>query len=1047
MKPALAKALKITGITLASIVGVVLIAVSVLCYVVFTPKRLTPIVDQVADSLLTCPHELEEVNLTFFRTFPNFGFSVKGLYIINPTEGAQSDTLLAAPEVVASVQLFKAIKGDIYVNQCYITNAEANIYIAEDGTTNFDVFYLSPDTVEEEVDTIGGWRLNSIGWDEDIRVTARKLTFVDKKDDIDASLRNADIRLAALEKDTMAGAALTLKAEDIDVNLKGEQYTNDLQLQLYLPALLANGTERVIIDGTKLQINEFALTLDGEVGTPCLSSGVYNCDVTLKTDEWQIKPLLALVPTQFTSALKDIDVDGALQLEANAQGTYSDSIMPLVKAHVLLNKGEGQYKPLPYQLQNIALDADATLDLNNKKSSAVKVNSLKAKTKNTTVSAKGQVSELLGDMLLNVQANVNANIPDFAYFIPEGMNVTGHAKGDVKAKIRLSDLTNMRLEKGVISGDLALDKIHYTMDSLEVDLPANKLTFRIPNAQPTWRKLTWLDAKLQMEKLDFQQPGLAIAKLGKSDLRIELGNVLKTMPIIYANIDLASEQELIVDMDTIRATIAGPKLTAYAELDTKDTTNVPIVNAKMSFNDLKANFNEISAHLRQSELEAKMSGAARFKSAPRLSASIRSEAMQGNVGKDVVLATNKFNIKAQAAYNPQAKEKEENILLQWNPRLHFDMNKAEVDIAAFPQHVSVPQVSFDYSNRKFSIETSQIKLGDSDFSLTGEVYNIGKWLQNRDTLTGELNFISEHTNVNQLLDLFSADSGSEETPAQAATEAPEEKDGNGPFLVPQRVDLVLKTKIKEANVFNETAYNLGGQVYIRNGALVLEEMGFVCNAAKLQLTAMYRTPRRNHIYLGLDYHMLDVDIEALISMLPQIDSMMPMLKSFKGNAEFHLAAETFLNQNYQLKPSTLRGACSLFGKDLVVLDSETFDQIAKLLMFKKSTENKVDSISAEITLYKKEVDVYPFVVSMDNYMVALGGRHNLDMTFDYHVNVLSPIYLGVDVKGKPDDLSIKLAKCIYAKDFRPIIHKDVDKQSAELRSIIRESMRKNVKIK
>ena len=1046
MKPAVAKALKITGITLGSIVGVVLIAVSILCYVVFTPKRLTPIVNQVADSLLTCPHELEEVNLTFFKTFPNFGLSVKGLYIINPKEGAQSDTLLAAPEVVASVQLFKAIKGDIYVNQCYIKNAEANIFIAEDGTTNFDVFNLSADTVEEEVDTIGGWQLNSIGWDEDITLTARKLTFVDKKDTIDASMRNVDIRVAAIENVDAAGASLALCAEDINCSLKGEQYADSLKLQLFLPALMVDGTERVVIDGTKLQINEFGLAIDGEVGTPCLDSSIYNCDVTLKTDEWQIKPLLALVPAQFTSALKDIDVDGQLQLEAHAKGTYSDSLMPDITAHVMLHNGTGKYKPLPYTLQNIALDADATLDLNNKKASAVKLNSLKAKTKNTTVAAKGQVSELLADMLLNLQLNINANIPDFEYFIPDGMKVTGHAKGDVKAKIRLSDLTNMRLEKGLITGDLKLNDIHYSQDSMDVDLPANQLTFRIPNAKPTWRKLTWLDATLKMDKLDFQQPGLAKANLGSTDLRIELGNVLKTMPIIYANIDLASASELMADMDTISAKIMNPHLTAYAELDTKDTTNIPIINAKMSFNDLKASYNDITAHLKQSELEAKLSGSARLKSAPRLAAAIRSKAMNAAVGKDVLMTTDQFAIEAQAAYDPNAKKKDENILLQWNPRLKFDMHKAEVDIAAFPQHISVPQVDFKYSNRMFNISTSQIKLGNSDFSLTGEVRNIGKWLQNRDTLIGELNFVSEHTDVNQLMELFSADSGSEETPAQAATEAPEDN-SNGPFLVPQRVDLVLNTKIKEAKVFNETAYNLGGQVYIRNGALVLEEMGFVCNAAKLQLTAMYRTPRRNHLYLGLDYHMLDVDIEALISMIPQIDSMIPMLRSFKGDAEFHLAGETFLNANYQIKTSTLRGACSLFGKDLVVLDSETFDQIAKLLMFKKSTENKVDSISAEITLYKKEVDVYPFVVSMDNYMVALGGRHNLDMSFDYHVNVLSPIYLGVDVKGTPDDLSIKLAKCIYAKDFKPIFHKDVDTQSAELRSIIRESMRKNVKIK
>ena len=260
------------------------------------------------------------------------------------------------------------------------------------------------------------------------------------------------------------------------------------------------------------------------------------------------------------------------------------------------------------------------------------------------------------------------------------------------------------------------------------------------------------------------------------------------------------------------------------------------------------------------------------------------------------------------------------------------------------------------------------------------------------------------------------------------------------------MDLTLNTQIKQANFLNQTARNLGGKIYVKEGMLVLEEVGFICNAAKLQLTAMYRTPRRNHIYVGFDYHMIDINIQELIGMIPQIDSMMPMLSSFKGQAEFHLAAETYTNAQYEIKPSTIRGAASIFGKDLVVLDNETFSKMSKLLMFSKKTENKVDSISAEMTIYKKEIDVYPFCVSLDNYMVALGGRHNLDMTFNYDVNVLSPIYLGVNVSGNLDDLKIKLAPCRFAKDFKPLFHRKVDTQSAELRSIIRESMRKNVKL-
>jgi hypothetical protein len=223
-------------------------------------------------------------------------------------------------------------------------------------------------------------------------------------------------------------------------------------------------------------------------------------------------------------------------------------------------------------------------------------------------------------------------------------------------------------------------------------------------------------------------------------------------------------------------------------------------------------------------------------------------------------------------------------------------------------------------------------------------------------------------------------------------------------------------------------------------------VGFVCRAAKLQLTAMYRTPRRNHLYVGLDYHMLDVDIDELLTMIPNLEDMVPMLSSFKGAAQFHLAAETYLNSQYKPKMSTLRGAASLTGKDLVVLDGETFSKISKLLMFNKKTENRIDSINAEITVYKNEIDVYPLCVQMDNYMVALGGRHNTNMTFDYDINVLSPIYLGVNVSGTMDNLNIKLAKCKFAQDFKPHWYQKADTQSLEIRQRIKKSMEKNVRI-
>ena len=67
------RALKITGWTLLGIVVTLVLMACIAIWLVFTPARLTPIARQVAAKVITCEHEIGEVELTFFSTFPRFG--------------------------------------------------------------------------------------------------------------------------------------------------------------------------------------------------------------------------------------------------------------------------------------------------------------------------------------------------------------------------------------------------------------------------------------------------------------------------------------------------------------------------------------------------------------------------------------------------------------------------------------------------------------------------------------------------------------------------------------------------------------------------------------------------------------------------------------------------------------------------------------------------------------------------------------------------------------------------------------------------------------
>ena len=941
------KALKIIGWTLLGIVLTVVAAVCIVCYVIVTPARLTPIARQVADQFITCPYEIGEVDLTFFSTFPRFGLRADGLLLINPKEGAQNDTVVAARHFVATVDVKEFLDhNNLHVHELLLDDAQVNFFIAEDGTTNLsDVFVSTPDTT---VDTTAfALPFDALRVDG-LRIKANAITFVDNKDTIQASLGETELSAKAESWDDML---IALDAQDVCATLQGETYADNLHLELIAPLAMNLDSMHFAFDGARLAVNDFDIRLEGKVA---LNEDI-DLDVALSTGEWQIKELLALVPASFTSSLKDIDVDGKIQLDATVKGTYSDAQMPLVTAQLNLKNGKGSYKPLPYTLRDIALQADADLNLNKGQRSNVRLKKLSAKTKNSQVSVAGKVNDLLGDMLLDLHLNLDANIPDFDYFLPDSMRIEGRMKGTAKAKMRMSDLQKSCIPNAEV--DLTTDHLFFTMDTTVVaDLGASTI-----HAQGT---------KILSDKAEY-------------------------------------------------------KLTLTSET-------------------LVGSFEDIHADLKDAQLEAVVTGG------KRVNAKLKTQALNANMGEELQAKTGSLALEAGARYNKDG----ENALLKWNPRLKVNLKNGVLNLPEkLPETVYIPSIEFSYSNRAMHIDNSRIELGNSDLNLKGDVRNIGKWFRHQDILTGELDIVSDHCDANQLLAWFSADEGSEEeaTPATEEPTANANTNANAnaesdPFLVPTDVDLALNTHIREVDIFTQHATDLKGGLYIKNGTLILDEMGFVCRAAKLQLTAMYRTPRRNHLYVGFDYHMIDVDIDELLTMIPNLEQMVPMLSSFKGAAQFHLAAETYLNSQYQPKMSTLRGAASLTGKDLVVLDGETFSKISKLLLFNKKTENRIDSINAELTIYKNEIDVYPLCVQMDNYMVALGGRHNTNMTFDYDINVLSPIYLGVNVSGTMDDLKIKLAKCKFAQDFKPHWYQKADTQSLELRQRIKQSMEKNVRI-
>lgn len=131
------KALKITGITLGALVGLLLVVAGIAVAIINSSGRLTKIVKHYVPQLVNCETKLGSASVVLFKAFPNVGVGIEHVALINPMEGSPSDTLANIDDLTVVLDIKKLLKEkEIVVKQCILERAFVNIYTDSMGNSN-----------------------------------------------------------------------------------------------------------------------------------------------------------------------------------------------------------------------------------------------------------------------------------------------------------------------------------------------------------------------------------------------------------------------------------------------------------------------------------------------------------------------------------------------------------------------------------------------------------------------------------------------------------------------------------------------------------------------------------------------------------------------------------------------------------------------------------------------------------------------------------------------------------------------------------------------
>lgn len=1033
------KALKITGIVLASLVGLILIVAGIAVAMVTSSGRLTKMVKKYAPEFITCEMELGKADLTLFKTFPNVGIDIENVALINPMAGSPSDTLANIDDLTVVLDLKKLLKEkEIVVRKCILEDAFVNLYTDSIGNNNFDVFKS-----KETSDTTSTFDyLVDI---EEVRLKNSALIYTDDRNGMMAQAHGLNLDLKGKMEDKDIDADLTLDADDLRLKMKAiqlatksldldfdgdianmdkiegivklttpdislnlnEPYLENDTLNLNLPLQFSLKDMKGHLDKAQIGLNRYLIDVDGDV--EIADNKDINLDLTLNTNTLIIEDVLTYLPEKVQQKLSSIDYSGKATLsDVEVKGTFNDSLMPLIKARVVTDNVTVNVKQLPYPFTEVNLDGHLDLDLNTEVNSFT-VNNVKAKFNRSSFTADGVVDDLLGDIGLKLKVKGDVPMTDIKGFLPKKMKLNGRTNLDLTTNFTvdqlMKSLDDYNLNRLKANGTLKIKDFAFDMDTINVTSPLLNVGLTLPAAaKGKGRKGAYVSLASQTLQ----------AKAGKG----------------------------------IQADMKSPDIKLSAD-NFKGGFEKMLLDAALNFSKLDVVYEDVTAHL---DAPALTFVTTPEKNAKRLNARITLDGKDvvAKKGKDFALNSNTLKVNASVDEN----KKKTDFLNRWNPSADFTLGNAVVQVDGIDEDIKISNIDFLFNSHELDFKKSTFRFGKSDFSLQGSVIGIKEWVEDhKNLMKGEMQLTSNFADINEILDLTSGLGHSDAEPSvpesiEGVEATVTENTTDDPFMVPEGIDFNFVLNTKKALYDNFDLNNLNGTMTVKDGTLILREIGFTNKAAEMQLTALYQSPRKNNLFLAMDFHLLRVQINDLLTMIPYIDTLVPMLKTFDGQAEFHIGAETRLTSNYQPKISTFRAAADIEGKNLTVKDKFTFTKITDMLDISTNGQYRVDSLDVQLTAFKDEIDLWPSQIAIGKYKVTVDGRMKLDKNGEYHLSVTQsplPVRLGLMISGPLNNLEYKLEGCKYPNLYKPNKRNDTEQMYFDLKRQIAERLKSNVR--
>lgn len=807
---------------------------------------------------------------------------------------------------------------------------------------------------------------------------------------------------------------------------------------------------------------------------------------TASIDRCKVNDVLDYFRKNIMKKAADIDTDAEISLSAAFDGYYDSSAgeIPEITAHLEIPHSSIGNKAFNIR-HEIALDSDLSGSRSGKMD--ISLHDFHISGKAIEINAKGKAADILGkDPELDLDASADINLDTLSRYLKKnsGLSVSGGLSAGLKGHASLSELDPYQLAQADISGHIRTSGLHVISEKDTLDMFADSLNVwlgAVGNTRDSsvaqGERMLALTAYLDSTRISYKdmvritgkrlslKAQNSAAVLNKADSsrfypfggRLDIG--LLSMTGTDTSFVAVANSSNIFRISPKPSNSEIPVLTLDSSTG-RVFLRDPVNRLALRGLDLDAVAAMNSIERRQRAKEFIDSLSRKYPDIPRDSLFGHLRRTRGSRPVPDWLSEKDFMKKDLSLRLDDTMAK---YFREWDLEGSLSLTRANIMSPYFPLRNRLSDIRASFSNNEIRFDSFNLRSGTSDLEVAGQLTGLKRALLGRGFINLDMDINSGRLNINELLGAYSA--GSSFRPEDTSVAALDIDDDSymemyvtdtladasittSPLIVVPG-NITADISLKAANVTYSSLIidTMTTDLVIKERCIQLTNTIANSNVGDIEFEGFYSTRTKQDLRTGFDLALKDITAEKVIEMMPAVDSVMPMLKSFRGMLNCMISATADIDTLMNIDMPSINGVIRITGDNLTLSESTAFTEIARKLKFKDRESGHIDRMSVEGLISDSRLEVFPFVLTVDRYTLAMSGVQNLDTSFKYHVSVIDspiPFRVGIDLSGNFEDFRFRIGKAKYKSTDVPVFSSVIDQTRVNLRESIHDIFRQGV---